>query len=375
MTTTQLPATHPLNSDTAESWLISAYRGARPPVTPVWFMRQAGRSLPEYRSLRVGTRMLDACLDPDLASEITLQPVRRHGVDAAIFFSDIVVPLKLAGVAVEIESGVGPVFGSAVDGPAAVEALLAEHPPESLDAALAPITAAVRKTVAGLRLLHGARDPLIGFAGAPFTLAAYLVAGRPSKDHLAARSLIHRHPQAWSALLGWCAEVSGRFLRAQVLAGASAVQLFDSWAGSLPPATYAAHVAPASRRTFDAVRDLVDESGRRVPLVHFAVGAGELYGLLDLDVDCVGVDWRTPLDEAHARMVAGGAGRPGGPSVQGNLDPALLSAPWPVLRDAVDDILLAGRSVPGHVFNLGHGVPPDTDPEVLTRVVDHVHHR
>ncbi len=368
MTSTVLPATHPLNSDTASSWLVSAYRGERPPVTPVWFMRQAGRSLPEYRELRVGRRMLDACLDPDLAAEITLQPVRRHGVDAAVFFSDIVVPLKLAGVPVEIQSGVGPVFPAPLDTPESVAALIAEHPPESLETALEPIRAAVAKTVAGLRLLQGARDPLIGFAGAPFTLAAYLVAGRPSKDHLAARSMIHRHPDAWARLLDWCAELSGRFLRAQVLAGASAVQLFDSWAGSLPAAIYTAHVAPASAKTFDAVRDLTDEGGRRVPLVHFAVGAGELYGLLDLDVDCIGVDWRTPLDDAWRRM-------PSGPAVQGNLDPALLGAPWPVLRDAIDEVLRRGEAAPGHVFNLGHGVPPSADPEVLTRIVDHVHSR
>lgn len=368
MTSTVLPASHPLNCDTGSSWLVSAYRGTRPEVTPVWFMRQAGRSLPEYRELRVGRRMLDACLDPDMAAEITLQPVRRHGVDAAIFFSDIVVPLKLAGVPVEIETGVGPVFPAPVDTPAAVQALIAEHPPQGLAGALEPISAGVRKAVAGLRLLHDGRDPLIGFAGAPFTLAAYLVAGRPSKDHLAARTMIHRHPDAWASLLDWCADLSGRFLRAQVLAGASAVQLFDSWAGSLPAAVYAEHVAPASRRTFDAVRDLTDDEGRRVPLVHFAVGAGELYGVLDLDVDCIGVDWRTPIDEAHARM----GGRC---AVQGNLDPALLGAPWPVLADAVDDVLRRGRAAPGHVFNLGHGVPPGTDPEVLTRIVDHVHSR
>lgn len=334
-------------------------------MTPVWFMRQAGRSLPEYRSLRVGTRMLDACVDPELAAEITLQPVRRHGVDAAIFFSDIVVPLKLAGVEVQIEPGVGPVFTAPVDSPAAVEALLADHPAEALDGALAPITEAVQRTVAALRMLPGGRDPLIGFAGAPFTLAAYLVAGRPSKDHLAARAMIHQHPDAWAALLGWCADVSGRFLRAQVLAGASAVQLFDSWAGSLPAATYERHVAPTSRATFDAVRDLIDDEGRRVPLVHFAVGAGELYPLLDLDVDCVGVDWRTPIDDAARRI--------GDRAVQGNLDPALLGAPWPVLREAIDDVLRRGESATGHVFNLGHGVPPDTDPDVLTRIVDYVH--
>ncbi len=368
MTTTVLPATHPLNTDTASSWLVSAYRGERPDTTPVWFMRQAGRSLPEYRELRVGRRMLDACLDPELAAEITLQPVRRHGVDAAIFFSDIVVPLKLAGVPVEIEPGVGPVFAAPVNTPEAVDALLAEHPPEGLDDALDPIRKAVRRSVMALRLLHDGRDPLIGFAGAPFTLAAYLVAGRPSKDHLAARAMIHRHPDAWARLLDWCAELSGRFLRGQVLAGASAVQLFDSWAGSLPAAIYRAHVAPASSKTFDAVRDLTDDRGRPVPLVHFAVGAGELYGVLDLDVDCIGVDWRTPLDEAWRRM-------PTGPAVQGNLDPALLGAPWPVLRDAVDDVLRRGEVAPGHVFNLGHGVPPSADPEVLTRIVDHVHSR
>lgn len=366
MISSPLPATHPLNTGTAASWLVAAYRGERPEVTPVWFMRQAGRSLPEYRELRVGRRMLDACLDPELAAEITLQPVRRHGVDAAIFFSDIVVPLKLAGVGVEIEPGVGPVFATPADSPAAVAALVGEHPAEALDAALGPISAAVSGVVGGLQQFG--RRPLIGFAGAPFTLAAYLVAGRPSKDHLAARSMIHRHPDAWAALLGWCAELSGRFLRAQVLAGASAVQLFDSWAGSLPPAVYAAHVAPASRRVFDAVRDLTDSSGRGVPLVHFAVGAGELYDQLDLDVDCVGVDWRTPLDVAAARIGAGTA-------VQGNLDPALLGAPWPVLSAAVDEVLRRGLAAPGHVFNLGHGVPPETDPDVLTRIVQHVHDR
>ena len=365
MTTFVLPATHPLNSHTGSSRLVRAYRGAQPSVTPVWFMRQAGRSLPEYRALRVGTRMLDACLDPELAAEITLQPVRRHDVDAAIFFSDIVVPLKLAGVQVEIEAGLGPVFDAPVDSAAAVEALIADHPAAALDDALAPITDAIDRTVTGLRAMPGEGRPLIGFAGAPFTLAAYLVAGRPSKDHLAARSMIHRDPESWAALLGWCAEVSGRFLRAQVLAGASAVQLFDSWAGSLPAATYAAHVAPASRATFDAVRDLRDSQGAGVPLVHFAVGAGELYPLLNLDVDCVGVDWRTPLDEAAERI--------GAASVQGNLDPALLGAPWPVLREAIDDVLRRGRGTRGHVFNLGHGVPPDTDPDVLTRIVAHVH--
>src|SRR4051812_21133139 len=212
-------------------------------------MRQAGRSLPEYRELRVGTKMLDACLDPALASEITLQPVRRHQVDAGIFFSDIVVPLKLVGVDVEIVPGRGPVMGEAVRTAADVAKLTAIDP-ASLDAVIAPIAEAVKLTVAGLSTLGvgGTSIPLIGFAGAPFPLAAYLVEGGPSKDHLAARALMHSDPAAWAALMDWTADVTGRFLRAQILAGASAAQLFDSWAGGLSLDDYRQYVAPASAR-------------------------------------------------------------------------------------------------------------------------------
>lgn len=369
---------HPLSAGlTGDSRLVRAYRGERSDTTPVWFMRQAGRSLPEYRDLRVGTRMLDACLDPAMASEITLQPVRRHRVDAGIFFSDIVVPLKLVGVDVEIQPGRGPVFGRGYADAAGV-AELTDVDPARLDAASAPITEAVRRTIAELNTTDngsGTATPLIGFAGAPFTLAAYLAEGGPSKDHLAARTLMHADPGAWRALMEWTAELTGRFLRTQVLAGASAAQLFDSWAGALSLADYETHVAPASAKALAHVHDLeyetTDAAGaavtRAVPVVHFGVGTGELLGAMHgIGVDTVGVDYRVPLDVAAQRV---GSDVP----LQGNLDPALLAAPWPVLESAVRDVLASGRVAPAHVFNLGHGVPPETDPTVLTRVVELVH--
>ncbi|WP_022886915.1 uroporphyrinogen decarboxylase [Glaciibacter superstes] len=374
-----LDASHPLASGlTADSRLIRAYQGTRTDVTPVWFMRQAGRSLPEYRELRVGTRMLDACLDPEMASEITLQPVRRHHVDAGIFFSDIVVPLKLVGVDVEIVAGKGPVLGKAVRTATDV-AELTSLDPATLDSALAPISQAVARTVAEL----GA-TPLIGFAGAPFTLAAYLVEGGPSKDHIHARTLMHAEPEAWARLMEWTANVTGRFLRAQVLAGASAAQLFDSWAGALSLADYAKYVAPASAAAIAHVRDLsyterayaeyrqdeaadTESVNRSVPIVHFGVGTGELLAAMHgIGADVVGVDYRIPLDEANRRL--GGT-----VPLQGNVDPAMLAAPWPVLEAHVLDVLERGRTAPSHVLNLGHGVPPDTDPDVLTRLVDLVH--
>ncbi|MBT2502299.1 uroporphyrinogen decarboxylase [Curtobacterium sp. ISL-83] len=356
---TALPATHPLVSGrTSGSPLVRALRGDRPETLPVWFMRQAGRSLPEYRELRVGTAMLDACLDPALASEITLQPVRRHGVDAGIFFSDIVVPIKLAGVDVEIVPGRGPVLGSPIRTASDVDALEALDP-----AALAPIEEAVRRTVDEL-----GDTPLIGFAGAPFTLAAYLVEGGPSKDHIRARTLMHADPETWGRLLAWAADVSGAFLRAQVRAGASAAQLFDSWVGSLSRVDYVRSVAPHSATALAHVADL------GVPRIHFGVGSGEvLHDMTTLGdpsdavaVDAVGVDWRIPLDEAVRRVGTA-------VTVQGNIDPAMLNAPWPVLEAHVRDIVRRGGAARAHVVNLGHGVPPETDPTVLTRVVELVH--
>lgn len=345
---------HPLASGrTAASPLVRALRGERDGsgAVPVWFMRQAGRSLPEYRATRAGVRMLDACLDPALASEITLQPVRRHGVDAAIFFSDIVVPLKLAGVDVDIVPGTGPVFAHPVRTADDVARL-----PRLAPEALAPVAEGVARTVDQL-----GPTPLIGFAGAPFTLAAYLVQGGPSKDQLAARTLMHADPAAWDALMAWAADVTGAFLRAQVQAGASAAQLFDSWAGALSLADYTTRVAPASARALAAIHDL------EVPVIHFGTGTGELLAAMrDVGADVVGVDHRVPLDEASGRL---GHRTP----VQGNIDPALLFAPWPVLEAHVRDVLARGRTAPAHVLNLGHGVPPETDPDVLTRIVALAH--
>lgn len=361
---------HPLIAHgTASSRLIRALRGDRPDVTPVWFMRQAGRSLPEYRALRNRGTMLEACLDAELASEITLQPVRRHKVDAAVFFSDIVVPLKLAGLDVEIAAGRGPVFAEPVQTAAQIAALV------RIDPALVTergeeVAEAVARTTAMLADEADARGeaiPLIGFAGAPFTLAAYLVEGGPSKDHLGARSLLHSDPAAWHDLTHWLAEVTGRFLALQVTAGASAGQLFDSWAGALAPVDYRASVLPASAAALDAVLALVAPGGQRVPLIHFGVGTGEILAdMASLDIDALGVDYRVPLDVAAARIGVD-------LTLQGNLDPALLFAPAEVRRRAVDEVLTAGLAARAHVFNLGHGVPKDTDPAVLTDLVRLVH--
>ncbi|MBG6055183.1 uroporphyrinogen decarboxylase [Salinibacterium sp. CAN_S4] len=347
-----LSSDHPLlDGRTGQSALIRAYRGERPDVTPVWFMRQAGRSLPEYREIRVGNAMLDACLTPELASEITLQPVRRHRVDAAIFFSDIVIPVKLAGIDVEIVPGRGPVIASPIRSASDVAALRPIDP-----AALDPIREAVAMTVAQL-----GSTPLIGFAGAPFTLASYLVEGGPSKDQQRARTMMYADPQSWATLLNWCADVSGEFLKAQIEAGASAAQLFDSWVGSLSEQQYVRRVAPHSKRALSHLR------GFDVPKVHFGVGSGEvLKAMHDIGADVMGVDWRIPLDEASRRLG-------GDVPLQGNIDPALLGAPWHILEAHVRDVMDRGLSAPSHVVNLGHGVPPDTDPDVLSRIVGLVH--
>ena len=335
----------------ADSDLVRAARGLPVTRTPVWFMRQAGRSLPEYRALRAGTAMLAACQDPDLVTEITLQPVRRHGVDAAILFSDIVLPLVVAGVDIEIKPGVGPVIAEPVRSVADVDAL----PPLEPDR-LGFLETAVRRLVAEL-----GPTPLIGFAGAPFTLATYLIEGGPSKEHARTKAFMYAEPEAWRRLLDRLAVSAAVFLRAQVDAGASAVQLFDSWAGVLSAADYAERVLPHSRAVFDGLGD------REVPKTHFGVGTGELLALIgDAGADMVGVDWRVPLDEA-ARRVGPGY------SLQGNLDPAVLLADRGTLEREVRRIVQQGGAARGHVFNLGHGVLPDTDPGALTHVVDLVH--
>lgn len=330
---------------------LRACRGEEVERTPVWFMRQAGRSLPEYLKVREGVPMLESCFTTDLVVEITMQPVRRHGVDAAIFFSDIVVPLKAIGVDLDIVPGTGPVVADPIRSREQLDQLRPLEPGD-----VETITAAARALVGELD-----GTPLIGFAGAPFTLASYLVEGGPSRDHRLTKQLMHGDPELWHLLLGRLAVIAGQFLRLQVEAGASAVQLFDSWAGALSPADYATYVAPHSRAVLDAVADL------DVPRIHFGVGTGELLTQMgEVGADVVGVDWRVPLDRAIERV---GPGR----SVQGNLDPMLLFAPEDVLHRRADEIIDLGRAARGHVFNLGHGVLPQTDPDVLTRLVAHVH--
>ncbi|MGI8458841.1 MAG: uroporphyrinogen decarboxylase [Propionibacteriaceae bacterium] len=331
--------------------MAACRRRPDPDQVPVWFMRQAGRSLPEYRTVRAGIPMLTSCTDPDLVTEITLQPVRRYGTDAAIFFSDIMVPLRAVGVDLDIVPGTGPVIAQPVTDRAGLAAL---RPLTSDDVDY--VSTAIQNLVAEL-----GSTPLIGFAGAPFTLASYLVEGGPSREYAKTKALMVGDPALWHDLCGRLAAISAEFLAVQVRAGAAAVQLFDSWAGSLSEADYRTYVLPHSR----AVLDRVGELG--VPRIHFGVGTGELLPAMgEAGAEVVGVDWRTPLDEASRRI---------GPAyaVQGNLDPALLGAPWPVLADRVRDVLRAGGRTPGHVFNLGHGVPPAADPGVLARIVDLVH--
>jgi len=382
--------------------LLAALNGQRPARTPVWFMRQAGRSLPEYRQLRaqVNLPMLEACLNPQVVAQATLQPVRRHRVDAAIFFSDIMVPLRLAGVDVEIKPQVGPVLSAPIRTRDDVERLLGcgfgQGTWVSHDGAThqgAEGVAALREAIALIltelgtpaqapkpgALQQGVPQPqaqaqptgwtpLIGFGGAPFTLAAYLVEGKPSRDHLAARSLMHADPPTWDLLMRWCAQVTGDFIALQISCGASAAQLFDSWAGSLSPTDYRERVAPYSALAIARAREAISPTtGKAAPLIHFATGSARLLPqMLAAGAQAVGVDDRTELDWAIDQL---GGSCP----VQGNLNPALLTAPWPVIEQAIVECLRAGRQAPGHVFNLGHGVPPTTDPAVLTRIVDFVH--
>ena len=335
---------------TADSAFLRACRREPVPFTPVWFMRQAGRALPEYREVRRGIGMLDSCMRPDLVAEITMQPVRRLGVDAAILFSDIVLPLKAVGVGLDIKPGVGPVVEEPFRGPADLARLRPLEPEEDVPY----VAEAVRLLVKELDV------PLIGFAGAPFTLASYLVEGGPSKTHARTKAFMYADPAGWADLTERLAGIALASLRAQVEAGASAVQLFDSWAGALSARDYATYVLPASRRIFAGLADL------GVPRIHFGVGTGELLPLLaEAGADVVGIDFHVDLDEGARRVGPGKA-------VQGNLDPAAVLAPWAVVEERTRDVLSRAPGT-GHVFNLGHGVLPETDPDVLRRVVDLVH--
>jgi uroporphyrinogen decarboxylase len=331
----------------ADSAFLKAARGERPPHTPVWYMRQAGRALPEYHRVRAGIGMLESCMNAELITEITLQPVRRYGVDAAVFFSDIMLPLKAAGVDLDIKPGVGPVVARPVRtlaDVAAIPDLTPEHVPF--------ITAAVQALTAEL-----GGTPLIGFAGAPFTVSSYLVEGGPSKEYAKTKALMFGAPEVWRALMSKVAGISAAFLQVQVAAGASAVQLFDSWAGAVTPDDYRDHVRPYSAQVLARITS--------VPKIHFGVNSAMLLDQMgEAGADVVGVDWRTPLSWAIPRV--------GERAVQGNLDPTLVFAPTEVMTARAAEVIEAGRAARGHIFNLGHGVIPSTDPDQLKRLTEFV---
>ncbi len=316
-------------------------------------MRQAGRSLPEYRAIRGEGSILDAIKQPDLATEITLQPVRRYGVDAAILYSDIMVPVHAIGFGVDIEPGVGPV----ADRPFSSDGDLDRLRPLDPVVDTPYVIETVRNLVSELDV------PLIGFAGAPFTVASYLVEGGPSRTWHRTKALMLGDPALWALLMERLTDIALSSLRSQVHAGAAAVQVFDSWVGALSPPHYQRFVLPWATHLFDELAEL------GVPRIHFGVSTGELLTLMsDAGADVIGVDWRVPLDEARARI---------GPNkaLQGNLDPGVLGAPWPAVEAEVLDVLERNGGHPGHIFNLGHGVTPDVDPGVLERVVETVHAR
>jgi uroporphyrinogen decarboxylase len=335
-----------------EPLLVRACRLEPTERTPVWFMRQAGRSLPEYREIRKRHTLFEIVAQPELCAEVTLQPVRRHGVDAAVMFADIMSPVLGMGLEVELVEGVGPVVAEPVRDTAAVERLRVPEPEE----AFAPILEAVRLVRAEL----DDDKAVIGFCGGPFTVAGYLVEGRPSRDFLRVKRLMYSHPDVWEALMEKLADTFAAYVAAQAAAGADVVQLFDSWVGALSVADYEEFVAPWSARILAAVD---------VPTIHFGTGTAHLLGrMAAAGGDVVGLDWRVPLD---AGWEAIGDDR----GVQGNLDPALLLGPWERVEDATAAILRAAGGRPGHVFNLGHGVVADTDPAVLRRLVEAVAER
>ncbi|WP_071285314.1 uroporphyrinogen decarboxylase [Mycolicibacterium llatzerense] len=339
-----------------QSPYLAAANGRTPDRTPVWMMRQAGRSLPEYRALRATHTMLSACFNPELVCEITMQPVRRHGVDAAILFSDIVVPLKAAGIDLDIVPDVGPVIANPIRTPDDVEGIKPLEPHQ-----VAPVAEAI-----GLLTKELGDVPLIGFAGAPFTLASYLVEGGPSRNHEKTKAMMLGESATWHDLMEKLTDLTIEFLRAQLAAGVDAIQLFDSWAGTLSLADYRDYVFPHSSRIFTSLKD------EGVPMTHFGVGTAELLGAMgEAGATVVGVDWRTNLVDAAGRVGPGKA-------LQGNLDPVVLLAGWRVVDDAVRQVVADGRraveaGAAGHIFNLGHGVLPSTDPGVVTEAVALAH--
>jgi uroporphyrinogen decarboxylase len=321
-------------------------------TTPVWFMRQAGRSLPEYRALRERHDFMTVATTPELAVEATLMPVRRLGVDAAVLFADIMLPLASLGVEFVIQPSVGPIVPQPIRSAADIERLTALPPEEATPFVLAALRL-LRHELAG-------RTALLGFAGAPFTLACYVIEGRPSREFPRAKALMYGEPETWHRLMDRLTLMTIEYLRAQVSAGADAVQLFDSWLGLLDARTYQAMVLPYTRRIFAALEPLT-------PAIHFSTGTGALLPqIAATGCSVISVDWRIPLDEVWSRVGTEMA-------VQGNLDPSRLLAPWPAVAEGTRDVLRQAGGRPGHIFNLGHGILPQTDPGVLAEVVRLVH--
>lgn len=323
--------------------------------TPVWFMRQAGRYMSEYRAIRANHTLLEICAQPDLAAEVTLQPVNKLGVDAAILFADILLPLVPMGINLEFAAGEGPVIHNPIRTPADVAALNSVEPHESL----ANVMDAVRIV---RRALDG-RVALIGFAGAPFTLGSYIIEGGSSRNYLRTKRMMYSDPQTWHRLMGKLAQVIADYLVAQVESGAQAVQLFDSWVGALAPDDYREYVLPHSQAILYRLK------GAGVPSIHFGTGTASLLPLMrEAGGDVIGIDWQTPLDTAWEKLDHQVA-------VQGNLDPVALFAPQAELQKRVDRILQQAGGRPGHIFNLGHGILPETPVDQVKWVVDLVHER
>lgn len=333
---------------------IRACRGQSVDTTPVWFMRQAGRYMPEYRAIREKRKLLEICKTPELAVEVTLQPVRAYAVDAAILFADLLLPLEPMGAPFDFFSGEGPVIERPIRSEADIDALRVIEPEDGLGYVLETIR------ILSKELAH--KTPLIGFAGGPFTLASYLVEGGKSQNYLRTKRMLYSEPELWHKLAGKLAEVVRRFLRAQIQAGAQAVQLFDSWVGSLSPKDFEEYVEPHLAYILKDIESL------GVPVIHFGTGTQSL-----LEVQkraggtVIGVDWRTPLPEAIARL--GGASA----VVQGNLDPIALFAPREVLGRKIGEVVQAGKEAKGHIFNLGHGILPETEPSQVAWTAERVH--
>jgi uroporphyrinogen decarboxylase len=325
----------------------------QPDATPSWFMRQAGRCLAEYRELRKRYDILTMAKTPELCAQVTLMPIKEFGVDAAVLYADIMLPLEGMGVSLEIEPDVGPIIHNPVRTMQDVDALRIIDPEEATPFVMEAIRL-VRRELEG-------KQAVIGFSGAPFTLACYLIEGRPSRDYAIAKSLMYGQPETWRALMNKLTEVVSRYLVAQVSAGADVVQLFDSWVGALSPSVYKRFVQPYSKRIFDAVKQT------STPSIHFGTGTASLLELMtEAGGDVISIDWRMDLDTAWTRI---GYDR----GIQGNLDPTLLLTPWNVIEEGMHDVLRRAANRPGHIFNLGHGVLAPTPPEILRRLVDAVH--